>query len=156
MNKPQLWTKYFSIGTLTNFFLMMNYYLLIVIMTAYAMDTFDSSPSEAGLAASIFVIGALVARLFCGRWIERVGRRKMLITGTILSLAMTLFYFGLNNIWSLYIIRFLHGVAYGIAATAVGTIVTNIIPKSRRGEGIGYYMLSTTLATAIGPFLECL
>jgi len=153
MIKPQLWTKDFLIGTLANFFLMMNYYLLIVIMTAYAMDTFNSSPSEAGLAASIFVIGALFARLFCGRWIERVGRKKMLITGTILCLAMTLFYFGINNIWFLYIIRFLHGVAYGIAATAVGTIVTNIIPKSRRGEGIGYYMLSITLATAIGPFL---
>ena len=153
MNKSQLWTKDFLTGTFTNFFLVLNYYLLVVIMTVYAMDNFSSSPSEAGLASSIFIIGALVARLICGRWIERVGRRRMLVTGTILNLAMTSLYFGVNNIWFLFVIRFLHGAAFGIASTAIGTIVTNLIPRDRRGEGIGYYMLSLTLASAIGPFL---
>lgn len=153
MNNSKLWTKDFLIGTFTNFFLMLNYYLLVIIMTVYAMDTFHSSPSQAGLASSIFVIGALIARLFCGRWIERVGRKKMLVTGTILCMAMTLLYFCVNNIWFLFGIRFFHGVAYGIGATAIATIVTDIIPKRRRGEGIGYYMLSLTLGSAIGPFL---
>jgi len=153
MNHSKLWTKDFLIGTFTNFFLMLNYYLLVIIMTVYAMDTFHSSPSQAGLASSIFVIGALIARLFCGRWIERVGRKKMLVTGTILCMAMTLLYFCVNNIWFLFGIRFFHGAAYGIGATAIATIVTDIIPKRRRGEGIGYYMLSLTLGSAIGPFL---
>lgn len=153
MNKPKLWTKNFIIGTFTNFFLLLNYYLLIVTMSIYAMNVFGSSPSEAGLASSIFVIGVLIARLFCGRLIEQVGRRKMLIAGIILSLAMTLLYFGVNNIWLLFVARSLHGIAYGIAATALGTIVTDSIPKERRGEGIGYYMLSITLGSAIGPFL---
>ena len=53
----------------------------------------------------------------------------------------------------LYVIRFLHGAALGIASTATATIVASIIPIERRGEGIGYYALSTTLAAAIGPFL---
>lgn len=153
MNKTKLWSKNFIIVTLTNFFIALNYYLLMVVMVSYSMKTFAASPSEAGLASSIFIIGSLVARLFAGSLIERVGRRKMLIMGTFLSLAMTLLYFVVNNMWFLYIIRFFHGTAYGIAATATGTIVANIIPKHRQGEGIGYYMLSMTLATAIGPFL---
>ncbi len=153
MNKNKLWTKNFIIVTLTNFFIALNYYLLIVIMAVYAMDTFGSSPSEAGLASSIFIIGTLVARFFAGKWIERIGRRRMLVAGTILSLAITLLYFGINNIWFLFIIRFLHGSTYGIAATATGTIIANIIPQNRQGEGIGYYMLSMTLAIAIGPFI---
>jgi MFS family permease len=153
MNKTKLWTKDFLTSTFTNFFLMLNYYLLVVVMTLYAMDTFGSSPSEAGFASSIFVIGALCARLYCGRRIEQVGRRKLLVVGTILSLVMTILYFGVTTIWFLFVIRFLHGAAYGIASTAIGTIVTHLIPDDRRGEGIGYYMLSLTLASAIGPFL---
>lgn len=153
MNQSKLWTKNFLAGTFTNFFLMMNYYLLVVIITLYAMETFGASPSEAGLASGIFIIGTLFARLFCGRWIELAGRRKMLMTGAILCLIITLIYFRINSILLLYVVRFLHGIAYGIASTAIGTIVTNIIPKDRQGEGIGYYMLSLTLASAIGPFL---
>lgn len=153
MDQSKLWTKDFLTGTLTNFFLMLNYYLLVVIMTVYAMDSFGAPPIEAGLASSIFIIGTLVARPFCGRWINQVGERKMFAIGVVLSLLLTVLYFGVNNIWFLFATRFLHGAAYGIAATAIGTIITHIIPDNRRGEGIGYFMLSLTLASAVGPFL---
>ena len=49
--------------------------------------------------------------------------------------------------------RLLHGFAFGIAGTATGTIIAQVIPKTRKGEGIGYFALSMTLATAIGPFI---
>jgi len=75
------------------------------------------------------VIGALFARLFSGNWIERIGRKKMLFSGLILSLGMILLYFGINNLKSLLIVRFLHVAAFGITSTASGTIVTNIIPE---------------------------
>lgn len=153
MNKPKLWTKDFLILAFVNFFVALNFYLLIVVMSVFAMDNFDSSPSVAGLASSIFVLGALFARLFSGNWIERIGRKKMLYIGATLSLIMTLLYFRINNVQFMFIVRFLHGATFGITSTALGTIVANIIPVERRGEGIGYYMLSVTLATAIGPFL---
>ena len=51
------------------------------------------------------------------------------------------------------VIRLVNGIAVGIASTATGTIIAQILPATRRGEGIGYYSMSTTLATAIGPFL---
>jgi MFS family permease len=132
---------------------MLNYYLLVVIMTVYAIEKFHSSPSEAGLASSIFVIGALVSRVFSGMWIELTGRKKMLVTGAVSCFFLTLLYFSVNNILFLLFIRFAHGVAYGAASTAIGTVISDIIPKSRRGEGLGYYMLSITMASAIGPFL---
>jgi len=153
MNQPKLYTKDFLILAFVNFFVALNFYLLMIVMSVFAMDKFDSPPSQAGLAASIFVIGALFARLFSGNLIERIGRKKMLFSGLILCLGMTLLYFNIKSIWSLLAVRFLHGAAFGIASTALGTIVTNIVPKERRGEGIGNYMLSITLATAIGPFL---
>jgi len=53
----------------------------------------------------------------------------------------------------LIIIRLLHGIAFGAASTATGTIVAQIIPDSRRGEGIGCYSMGAILAVAVGPFV---
>jgi len=144
MNEPRLWTKDFVIITLSNFFVGLNFYLLMVVTSGFAMESFHSSPSEAGIAVGMFVIGALFARLFSGKWIERIGRKRMLYAGLTLSLAMTLLYSVANGIIFLVGVRLLHGVALGIATTAAGTIVAGIIPKQRTGEGIGYYMLGVT------------
>lgn len=153
MEKSKLWTKEYLIIAFVNFLAAMNFYLLMIIISEYAMNKFDSSPSEAGFTASIFIIGALIARLFAGKWIARIGYKKMLCTGVIASLVMTLFYFGANSVPLLLVVRFLHGAAFGITSTSTATIVADIIPKDRSGEGIGYYSLSQTLATAIGPFV---
>ena len=153
MPSPKLWSKDFFKGFAANFFMLMNVLLLMVVMSEYAMVALGSSPSKAGLATGIFVIGALFSRLFSGQLIERMGQRKMLLSGTGFSLAMTALYFVTTNIWLLYVVRILHGMGYGIASVAIITVVTNILPKSRQGEGIGYYMLSITLGLAIGPFM---
>ncbi|MBE6185410.1 MFS transporter [Heyndrickxia ginsengihumi] len=153
MSRPQLWTKDFLIVSIANFFLYFTFYLLMATITVYATNKFHASPSMAGLASGIFVVGTLIARLFSGRSIERIGRKKMLYIGFIFILIITLLYFFVNSLALLLIIRFLNGAALGIASTATGTIVANIIPKERRGEGTGYYALSVTLAAAVGPFL---
>lgn len=154
MTKPKLWTSNLIFITSTNFFAVLNFYMLMVIVSVYAMETFRSSPSEAGLASGIFVIGSLVSRLFSGKWIERIGRRRMLFTGLISGLIMSLLYMWINSVVSLFVIRFVHGATFGITTIATLTIASNIIPKERYGEGLGYFALSTTVATAIGPFLS--
>ncbi len=153
MNKPRLFTKDFIIISFINFFIALNYFLLMIIISEFAMNKFGSSPGEAGLVAGIFIFGALIARLFSGRWIARIGQKKTLYTGLVLGVATTGLYFGTNSIILLLVVRFLHGISFGIASTAAGTIVANIIAKERCGEGIGYFGLSVTVATAIGPFL---
>lgn len=153
MGKDRLWTKDFLIVAGANFFLFLSFYLLMVTISVYAVDEFDASQSIAGLASSIFIIGVLIARLYAGPSIEKIGRKKLLYIGLILSVLTALLYFAVNGIVFLLINRFLHGIAFGLASTATGTIVANLIPNSRRGEGTGYYSMSVTLATAIGPFL---
>lgn len=153
MAKAQLWTKDFLIDSAVNFFVYLVYYLFMVIIAVFAMDTLAASPSEAGLAAGIFIVGALAARVFAGRSIEQVGRKKMLYIGLTVYLFSTLLYFFAAHLPVLILIRFLHGVGFGMASLATGTIVANLIPTERRGEGISYYALSTTVASAIGPFL---
>ena len=152
MSKPKLWTKDFIITAMINFFLTMVFYLLIVIMAVYASNEYHASTSLAGLVTGIFIIGTLIGRLLAGRNIELIGRRKTLFIGLILFTVMSIFYFFSGSIYSLLIVRLLHGFTLGIASTAAGTIVADLIPSSRKGEGIGYYSMSATLAAAIGPF----
>ncbi len=153
MNQPKLWTKDFIIDILINFLAYIVYYLLIVTIALHAMDSLHASPSAAGLASGIFLIGTLVARTLTGRTIEQFGRRKTLYAGLVFYMISTLFYFGVHNMPMMFLVRFLHGFGFGVAGTATGTIAASIIPSKRRGEGVSYYAMSVTLASAVGPFL---
>ena len=152
MEHTKLWTKNFIAGTLVNFLLILNYYLLMVIMADYSVSHYHVSSSIAGLSASMFVIGSLLARFFSAKLMERIGKRNLLLTGALLEVITSAMYFLATNIPVLFFIRFIHGLSYGMASTSVSTIVTGQIPKERHGEGIGYFMLSITLGAAIGPF----
>ncbi len=151
-----LWTSSFVLDTLINFLVFLIYYLLIVIIAVVAKDNLHATASQAGLAVGIYIIGTVVARLLAGRFISILGCRKMLYLGLLIYLISTAMYFYTPNLLMLDSVRFLNGFAYGITSTATSTIVAAIIPMSRRGEGINYYGLSTSLAAAVGPFLGIL
>ncbi|MGO9137875.1 MAG: MFS transporter [Syntrophales bacterium] len=153
MNKERLWTKDFVTVSVINFIISLIMYLLIVTIASYAVDKFDASTSIAGLVSSIFIIGALIGRLETGRIIEDIGSKRVLIAGSMCFIITSALYFTVINLPLLIIIRLLHGIAYGVASTATGTIVAKIIPHNRRGEGIGYYSMSVILAAALGPFV---
>lgn len=153
MSKPKLWTKDFIIVSSINFFLALVFYLLIVIIGVFAVEEYQATASQAGLITGIFIIGTLIGRLFIGRKIESYGLKKTMIIGLILYILTTSLYFIHAGVQFLLLNRFVHGIALGIASTAVGTIVARIIPAERKGEGIGYFSMSATLATAIGPFI---
>ncbi|TMU87209.1 MFS transporter [Bacillus sp. BHET2] len=150
--ESKLWTKDFTLMSIANFFIYLIFYLLLVTMAVYAVDEFGASESQAGLVTGIFIIGTLIGRLFLGRMITTIGNKKMLFVGMLAFIATSCLYFVESGISFLLLTRFLHGVALGMVSTATGTIVAEIIPGSRKGEGIGYYSMSITLATAVGPF----
>lgn len=151
--RTRLWTKDFVIVSSINFFITLIFYLLMVTLAIYAVNELDASTSEAGLISGIFIIGTLIGRLFIGRFIDSIGRKKTLFIGLIFFTLTTILYFVDLGIGFLLVNRLIHGMAMGMASTATGTIVAQIIPPTRKGEGIGYYSMSATLATAIGPFI---
>ncbi|MFG1735626.1 MFS transporter [Paenibacillus sp. GM2FR] len=152
-SRERLWSKDFLIVFGVNFLLFLCFYLLVVIMSSYAKNEFHASTGMAGLASSIFVVGALIGRLIGGSIIERVGRKKLLFTGLIAFSVLIGLYFIVNSLSVLLIVRFFHGMAFALASTATGTIAASLIPNSRRGEGTGYYGVSIIIASAIGPFI---
>ena len=151
MNKEKLWTKEFLIVSAINFLLTLMFFLLIVTMASYATTEYGASTSTAGLVSSIFIIGSLIGRLGAGRVIGDLGTKKTLWIGLTFFLVTSVLYFFTFNLGLLMTNRLLQGIAVGIASTATGTIIAQIVPGARKGEGIGYYSLSAILATAIGP-----
>ena len=149
----RLWTKDFTIDVVINLLLYVIMYQLMLWSTQFAIHSWQSTVSEAGLASGIFIIGTLLARIAVGHVIDCWGRKKMLLLGTVLYAASIPFYFGADSLQIFLLIRIFHGMSYGIAATAASTIVGVLVPLRRRGEGIGYYALGNTLASAVGPFL---
>jgi len=137
LNNSKLWSKEYVIVTIQNFCIALNYFTLMVIASEFAINKFGASSGLAGLAASIFVIGALVMRLFVGRWIALLGYKKTLSIGFVSMTVMTVAYYAINSLALMFVIRFLHGASFAIAMISTTTIVADIIPPERRGEGMG-------------------
>ncbi|MGK0552771.1 MFS transporter [Enterococcus faecalis] len=149
----KLFNKGFVSITLINFIVYLVYYLLMVIIAVIAQDNLHATLGQAGLASGIYIIGTLLARLFMGKTLELIGRKQVLRYGALFYLITTIAYLYMPNIGILYLVRFLNGFGYGTVSTATNAIVTAYIPKAKKGEGINYYGLSTSLAAAIGPFI---
>lgn len=149
----KIWTRQFIALSCINFLLTLIFFLLIIVIGGYAAEEFDATTSEAGLVASIFIVGALLGRLSFGSFIRKFNLRKMLFIGLLLFFISTGLYFVAFNLPLLLANRLFHGFALGIASTAVGTYVAKSLPAGRKGEGIGYFSLSSIISTAIGPFL---
>ena len=79
MNKPKLWTKDFLIVSIANFFLYFTFYMLIATITVFATEKFQATPSAAGLASGIFVLGALVARFLLGDRLSKLDGKRCFI-----------------------------------------------------------------------------
>lgn len=79
LEKNKLWTKNFIMISLSSFFVAMVFYLLMTTMALYSVQEFQANQSQAGLASGAFVVGALGFRLFVGRYIELIGRKKSCI-----------------------------------------------------------------------------
>lgn len=154
MSSPTaLWTRNFILVSAVNFQLVLIFYLLVVVIVGYAVAELGATTAQAGLISGLFIVGTLVGRLLVGKVLEKIGRKTTLIIGLTGFFIFSVLYFLQLNVGMLLLVRFMHGLMMGLASTVLGTIIAQIIPAERRGEGIGYYSMSSTLGTAIGPFL---
>lgn len=150
---PQpLWTRSFVAGTLLNFFIAGNYFMLMVVMTAYALAVYQAPAAVAAFCASAFIVGTLFSRFTAAPLMERFGRMPLLLVGCIAEVGLTALYLLNEPVGALIGVRLVHGFAYGVCSTTIATVITSVVPPDRKGEGIGYFMLSVTLGSAIGPF----
>ncbi|RKD22848.1 MFS transporter [Ammoniphilus oxalaticus] len=149
---PRLWTRAFIILTISNLFLFLSFQMLIPTLPVFVANM-GGDELAVGMVISVFTISALLARPFAGKALDSMDRRKVLVIGLILFILCSSGYYWMSTIFLVLSLRFIHGIGWGISTTAYGTIVSDLIPQQRRGEGMGYYGLSSNFAMAFAPLI---
>jgi predicted MFS family arabinose efflux permease len=154
--QQKLWTKDFMLIFSANLMVFISFYCLLPTLPLFVTDYLGSDVSTVGYIFGFFALAAVIARPIAGFALDTIGRKIVLfVTLFLLVLAIAIYNFA-TTLLLLFIIRMVHGLCWGFATTAAGTVATDIVPAERRGEGIGYYGLSNTFAMAAGPALGLL
>lgn len=148
--KASLWTRPFILIILVNFMMFSSMYVLLPTLPVYA-QRIGGNETVAGLIVGLFTISAVVMRPISGNLLDRKGRKVLLNAGILIFLFSALAYNLASVILVLLALRVVHGAGWGVMTTAAGTIASDIIPAPRRGEGMGYYGVSSTVAMSLGP-----
>lgn len=128
-------------------------YALMSTVTEYA-TSMGTSATIAGLVSGIYIFGGLCSRIYSANALERRDWKKLAIVFLSIHFLACIFYFFANNVTLLLIVRFIHGLGFGASANAIVTIASAILPKKRFGEAFGYFMLGTTIAVGLGPYVS--
>jgi MFS family permease len=153
MPKTILWNRDFISISISSFFIFITFYMLAVTLPSFVLDELHGSNQQVGLVTTVFVIAGVIFRPLTGLWFDELNRKKIIFYSLALFTVCSLLYLTIHSFSMLLILRTVHGVGFGIAATVTSAIAIEIIPEQRRGEGIGYFSLFMSLAMVIGPFL---
>lgn len=133
-----------------------SFMLLTPLLPIYMAETFHADKDLIGLVLSGYTLMALLMRPFSGYLVDSFPRKAVLLISYIIFSALFAGYVVAGTILLFAIIRTLHGIPFGAVTVANSTVAIDVLPASRRSEGIGYYGLSNNIATAIGPTLAIL
>lgn len=150
--REKIFTKQFFLIFAALLFTALVMYALMSTVTEYA-TALGSTATIAGLVSGIYIFGGLCSRIYSGNALEKIGWKKTALIFMSVHFISCLLYFLVNNVEFLFIVRFIHGMGFGASANAIVTIATAILPKKRFGEAFGYFMLGTTLAVGLGPYM---
>lgn len=149
--KDRLVTPDYCFILAANFLLYFGFWLLIPVLPFYLSEVFKTGNCTIGIILSCYTAAALCIRPFSGYLLDSFARKplyllayfifSMIFAGYLIASSLTLF----------IILRIIHGVSFGMVTVSGNTIVIDIMPASRRGEGLGYYGLSNNIAMAVGP-----
>ncbi len=147
----RLWNRNYCKVMFANFTLFFAFYVLTPLLPLYLNEQFGATKDVIGLVLSGYTITALMFRPFSGYLVDSFSRRMVLM---VCFGAFAIFFAGYLAASSLLlftIVRTLHGGPFGALTVANSTVAIDVLPSSRRTEGIGYYGLSNNLAMAIAP-----
>ena len=147
----RLWNRNYIKVMTANFALFFAFYLLTPLLPLYLSETFGATKDVIGLVLSGYTITALLCRPFSGYFVDSFPRKTVLM---VCYAAFAIFFAGYlaaSTLLLFTIVRTLHGGPFGALTVANSTVAIDVLPSSRRNEGIGYYGLSNNLAMAIAP-----
>ena len=147
----RLWNRNYLKVMTANFALFFAFYLLTPLLPLYLYETFGATKDVIGLVLSGYTIVALLFRPFSGFFVDSFPRKMVLLIAYSAFAIFFAGYLAASSLLLFTIVRTLHGGPFGAVTVANSTVAIDVLPSSRRNEGIGYYGLSNNLAMAISP-----
>jgi len=149
----KMWNRDFILLTLSNFFMCITYYALISALPVYLVNELHAGKSQVGLVLAAYTIASVIIRPFSGFALDKFGRRTVFLLALIFYTSLFTGYLSAFSIVALILLRFAQGLTWGVTTISGSTIAVDIIPTAHRGEGIGYFSLSTTMGMSVGPIV---
>ena len=147
----RLWNSNYLKVMTANFSMSFAFYLLTPLLPLYLSEEFSASKDTIGLVLSGYTVTALLMRPFSGYVVDSFSRKKVLVLSLFIYFLCFAGYLTASTLLLFAIVRTMHGAPFGASSVANSTMAIDVLPSSRRTEGIGYYGLSNNLATAIAP-----
>jgi len=152
LTQTTIWTRNFILLCFANIALFMSVQVLLPTLPLYLFKI-GGSQQDVGYAMGAYTICAMVMRPIAGWLVDTYGRKKIVTLGMVLMLAISGLYRIATQPLMIIVIRGLHGLAFGIVGTAIGTIVADSLPAARFTEGMGYFGLTSSLSMAVTPII---
>ena len=149
--KDKLFTPSFYFILAANFLLFFGFWFLMPVLPFYLKEIFKVNESGIGVILACYTVASLCIRPFSGYLIDTFARKPLYLLAYFVFTTMFAGYIVAGALTLFIIFRVIHGLAFGMVSVSGNTIVIDIMPSSRRGEGLGYYGLSNNIAMSIGP-----
>ena len=147
----RLWNRNYCMVMVANFSLFFAFYVLTPLLPLYLSERFGATKDVIGLVLSGYTVTALVMRPFSGFLVDTFPRKTVLMVSFVAFSVFFAGYLAASSLLLFTIVRTLHGGPFGALTVANSTVAIDVLPSTRRTEGIGYYGLSNNLAMAIAP-----
>jgi predicted MFS family arabinose efflux permease len=147
----KLWNKNYVKVMTANFMLFFAFYVLTPLLPLYLSERFGTSNDMIGIVLSGYTVAALIIRPLSGYVIDSYSRKMVLMLCMSVFFVFFFGYIAAGTLLMFAVVRTLHGAPFGAVTVANSTVAIDVLPASRRNEGIGYYGLSNNLAMAIAP-----
>lgn len=151
MDKDKLITPSYCCILAANFLLYFGFWLLIPVLPFYLKEIFSVSNAAIGIILSCYTIAALCIRPFSGYLLDTFARKPLYMMAYFVFTAIFAGYMIAGTLTLFIMARVVHGISFGMVTVGGNTLVIDIMPSSRRGEGLGYYGLTNNLAMSVGP-----
>jgi MFS family permease len=154
--KDKLWTGSFINACIGNFLLCFSVYLLLPILPLYLLEEFHSSKTLVGIILACYTIAALITRPLAAFVLDVFSRKPLYLISYLFFALCFIAYPLVTFVNAFLLLRVIHGFAFGLVTTSGNSFIIDIMPSTRRGEGLGYFGVSNTLAMALGPMVSLL
>ena len=124
-----------------NFLMFFGFWMLVPVLPFYLAETFAAVGTLIGIILSCYTVSALCIRPFSGYLIDMFARKPLYVVAYAIFTVIFLGYHLSASIVLFTLFRIVHGLAFGTTSVGGNTIVIDILPTERRGEGLGYFGL---------------